>query len=72
METETKRAHRGLYSLFIPYYNNYYRAVEFVDKNMECRKHNKNSRYLRAYRKCTLNRFNYFVLRMMMLIAING
>lgn len=56
-----KQKRNALIVAFIPYYKNYYRAVEFVDKNMERRKHNKNSRYLRAYRKCTLNRFNYFV-----------
>ncbi len=56
-----KRKRNALIAAFLPYYKNYHRAVEFVDKNMIRRKHNKNSRYLRAYRKCTLNRFNYFV-----------
>ena len=56
-----KRKRNALIAAFLPYYKNYHRAVEFMDKNMIRRKHNKNSRYLRAYRKCTLNRFNYFV-----------
>ena len=56
-----KKKRNSLIAAFLPYYKNYHRAVEFVDKNMIRRKHNKNSRYLRAYRKCTMNRFNYFV-----------
>ena len=56
-----KQKRNALIAAFLPYYKNYHRAVEFVDKNMIRHKHNKNSRYLRAYRKCTLNRFNYFV-----------
>ena len=56
-----KQKRNALISAFLPYHKHYHSAAEFVDKNMIRRKHNKNSRYLRAYRKCTLNRFNYFV-----------
>ena len=56
-----KKKRNALIAAFLPYYKNYHSAVDFVDKNMIRRKHNKNSRYLRAYRKCTMNRFNYFV-----------
>lgn len=56
-----KKKRNALIAAFLPYYKNYHLAVEFVDKNMIRRKDNKDSRYTRAYRKCTMNRFNYFV-----------
>ena len=56
-----KKKRNALIAAFLPYHKNYHRAAEFVDKNMIRRRHNKNSRYLRAFRKCAMNRFNYFV-----------
>ena len=56
-----KKKRNALIAAFLPYHKNYHRAAEFVDKNMTRRRHNKNSRYLRAFRKCAMNRFNYFV-----------
>lgn len=56
-----KKKRRLLISAFLPYHQAYKDTVEFVEQNMERRKHNKGSRYLRAFRKCTMNRFNYFV-----------
>lgn len=56
-----KKKRNALIAAFLPYYKKYHTAVEFVDKNIIRRKHNKGSRYRRAYRKCTMNRFNYFV-----------
>ncbi len=50
-----------LISAFLPYHKDYASTVAFVEQNLQRRKHNKSSRYLRAYRKCTMNRFNYFV-----------
>ena len=53
---------RGLLiSALLPYHKDYTATVEFVEQNLKRRKHNRSSRYLRAYRKCTMNGFNYFV-----------
>lgn len=39
-----KKKRNALIAAFLPYHKNYHRAVEFVDKNMIRRKHNKSSR----------------------------
>lgn len=53
---------RGLLiSTLQPYLGEAKKTVEFVDANLDRRRHNNGSRFRRAWKKCNLNRFNYFV-----------
>ena len=52
---------KALLEAMAPYFDTRKRTVEFVEENLHRRRHNNGARYLRALRKCCLNRFNYFV-----------
>lgn len=60
-EMKFKPKRKALLAAMAPYFDNRKRAVEFVEENLLRRRHNNGARYLRALRKCCLNRFNYFV-----------
>ena len=52
---------KALLTAMAPYFDTRKRVMEFVEENLHRRRHNNGARYLRALRKCCLNRFNYFV-----------
>ena len=56
-----KAKRKALIAGMSPYFDMRKRTVEFVEENLLRRRHNNGARYLRALRKCCLNRFNYFV-----------
>ncbi len=56
-----KAKKKALLTAMTPYFDTRKRTVEFVEENLLRRRHNNGARYLRALRKCCLNRFNYFV-----------
>ena len=62
LSVKWKTRRNMLISTLKPYFeNDYKRTVDFVDKNLDRRRHNTGSRFRRAKNKCNLNRFNYFV-----------
>ena len=56
-----KAKKKALLTSMAPYFDTRKRVTEFVEENLHRRRHNNGARYLRALRKCCLNRFNYFV-----------
>lgn len=56
-----KAKKKALLTAMTPYFDTRKRTVEFVEENLLRRRHNNGARYLRALRKCCLNRFDYFV-----------
>ena len=60
-EMKFKPKRKALLTAMTPYFDTRKRTVEFVEENLLRRRHNNGARYLRALRKCCLNRFNYFV-----------